>query len=160
MHTAFIAIGANLGERHRTCVRAIDCLRARPEIHVSHVASWREYPALTQSAGEVQPDFVNGVIRITTPIAPHALLATCHAIEHQLGRHRTGERWQPRPIDLDLLAFNDWRYADGGLRLPHPELHRRRFVLEPLAEIAPDWVHPALRKTAQALLEEVLCNSF
>lgn len=118
-----------------------------------------------------QPDFINGVVAVETQADPHALLDILHDIEAAFGRRRQhGRRWSARPLDLDLLAYDGlvlpdpaaWRRAQGdngavpdGLYLPHPHLHKRRFVMAPLVEIAPDWHHPVLGKAARDLLAQL-----
>ncbi len=158
-HTAYIAIGSNLGNRLQYCERAVAALRHCAQVSVVAVAPWREYPALTLNPEDVAPNFMNGVVAVQTDVEPETLLAMCQAIETQLGRPNDHARWTARTIDLDLLAFDDLVCATPLLTLPHPELHRRIFVLEPLAHVAPQWVHPVLQQSAAELLE-TLCNSF
>lgn len=107
----------------------------------------------TSPVGDViQDDFLNGVLSIETSLSPHALLQTLKQIETDVGRqHRT--RWGPREIDMDILIYNDIYLHTPNLIIPHPEMHRRRFVLVPLVEIAPDLIHPTYNKTIQTLLD-------
>lgn len=95
---------------------------------------------------EAQPDFTNAVAEFESGLAPLDILATLLAVELQLGRVRTGVRWGPRTIDLDLLSFGDAEIHLPGLDLPHPRMHRRAFVLEPLLELDPHFVIPGLGK--------------
>lgn len=152
-HTAYIGIGSNLGDRTASCHTAVERLRNAPRTRVVHCSTFAEYPALTLSPHESQSPYVNGVVQMETALDPLTLLTLCQTIEHSLGRTRPVVRWAPRIIDLDLLAYDDLILNDLGLTLPHPELHKRRFVLEPLAEIAPTWVHPRLGKTAEQLIQ-------
>ena len=141
MHTAYIGIGSNLGERESTIRDALALLAADPELEVEAVSSIRE----TDPVGMVdQPRFLNAAIRLATDLAPYPLLERLLAVEQQLGRVRTGERYGPRTIDLDLLLYGDEIVDEPGLRVPHPRLAERRFVLEPLAELDPGLVIPGL----------------
>ncbi len=99
-----------------------------------------------------QPWFLNAVIEVETRLAPAALLGTCQAIESASGRIRTF-RNAPRTLDLDILLYGNLMMSDPGLEIPHPRMAERRFVLEPLAQIAPALVHPVLKKTIRSLLE-------
>jgi 2-amino-4-hydroxy-6-hydroxymethyldihydropteridine diphosphokinase len=131
--TAYVGLGANLGDREATIRRALDLLASRPEIEVGAVSSLRE----TEPVGLAdQPRFLNGVARLETTLAPRELLDALLETERELGRERR-VRWGPRTIDLDLLLFGDTVLDEPGLTLPHPRLHERRFALEPLAELAP-----------------------
>jgi len=141
MPTAYVGIGANLGERRTTIRDALALLAADPELEVEAVSAIRE----TDPVGVVdQPLFLNAAVRLTTGIAPRSLLERLLAVEQQLGRVRTGERYGPRTIDLDLLLYGDEIVDEPGLRVPHPRLAERRFVLEPLAELDPSLVVPGL----------------
>ena len=151
MHTAYIGIGSNLGERESTIRDALELLASDPELAVEAVSSIRE----TDPVGVVdQPRFLNAAIRLATDLAPHALLERLLAVETRLGRVRTGERYGPRTIDLDLLLYGDEIVDEPGLRVPHPRLAERRFVLEPLAELDPGLVVPGLG-LIQTLLSEL-----
>lgn len=148
-----IALGSNVGNREAMLAQAREVL---PMFDVSVVAESRLYetPALMPEGAPKDWDipFLNQVIAVETHLAPRALLAVLKHIEADLGR-KPSARWAPREIDLDLLAYDEAILADDFLTLPHPEMDQRRFVLEPLCDIAPDWVHPVLGLTARALLE-------
>ena len=151
MHTAYIGIGSNLGEREVTIRDALELLAADPELEVEAVSSIRE----TDPVGVVdQPRFLNAATRLATDLAPYPLLERLLAVEQQLGRVRSGERYGPRTIDLDLLLYGDEIVDEPGLRVPHPRLAERRFVLEPLAELDPGLVVPGLGPI-QTLLSEL-----
>jgi 2-amino-4-hydroxy-6-hydroxymethyldihydropteridine diphosphokinase len=149
-HNAFVALGANLGARKTQLKRALTKLRAHPGIRVLKVSSFVETTAVGGPAG--QPDFLNAVAQISTTLRPASLLRALLSIEAGLGRKRKrGERNAPRTMDLDLLTYDDLILKQRGLQLPHPRMHQRRFVLDPLAEIAPDVQHPVLKKSFRAL---------
>ena len=134
MARAFVGLGANLGDRGGTIRAALARLDG-----VVAVSRLRE----TDPVGfEDQPRFLNGVAEVETELPPRALLDRLLAIERELGRTRDGPRFGPRTIDLDLLLLGDLVLDEPGLTLPHPRLHERRFVLEPLAELAPELVVP------------------
>lgn len=157
MPTAFLGIGANLGDRRGQCERAVDMLRDHPGVQVTACSPWKTYPALTLTPDVVQPDFVNGVVQVATTLSPEALLAACHAIERQLGRKRHAEqRWAPRTIDIDLLLYDDLVLTTPTLTIPHPGLAKRMFVLAPLAMLAPDRMHPILGKMIKELYHAIL----
>ena len=145
---AYVGLGANLGEREATLGRALDLLGETPDVSVVAVSKLRD----TAPVGYLdQPEFLNGAAAVETELSPRDLLDRLLEIERELGRTRDGPRYGPRPIDLDLLAYGDRLIDEPGLTVPHPRLHERRFVLEPLAELDPGLVVPG-RGPVQALL--------
>jgi 2-amino-4-hydroxy-6-hydroxymethyldihydropteridine diphosphokinase len=144
----YIGLGSNLGDREATIRRALELLEADPAIQVVGVSALRE----TDPVGlEQQPRFLNGAAVLRTDLAPRDLLERMLAVERQLGRERTGPRFGPRTIDLDLLLYGDRQIDSAGLEVPHPRLAERRFVLEPLAELDGDLEVPG-RGSVRALL--------
>jgi 2-amino-4-hydroxy-6-hydroxymethyldihydropteridine diphosphokinase len=144
---AFIALGSNLGDRERTIEQAVALLRGHPAIEVLAESSLRE----TEPWGPVaQPAYLNGAVEIETTLEPRALLGVLLDVERRLGRVRE-ERWGPRTIDLDLLVYGDAVLDEPGLTLPHPRLHERAFVLEPLHELDPALVVPGRGTVAELL---------
>ena len=146
---AYVGVGANLGDRESTIRRAVQLLAGTGGVAVVDVSTLRETPPWGPVA---QPPYLNGVVEVETDLRPRALLDVLLGIERELGRVRTGERWGPRTIDLDLLVHGDLTCDEPGLTVPHPRIHERRFALEPLAEIAPDLVVPG-RGAVSTLLE-------
>lgn len=146
---AYVALGANLGDRAGTIAAAIEQLRTTPGIEVRKVSSLLENPAVGGPPGS--PPFLNGAAEVSTTLSPRELLRTLLDIEHRLGRKRH-RKWDPRTIDLDLLVYGDRVIDEPELRVPHPRMHEREFVLAPLAEIAPDAVHPRLMQSFTQLL--------
>lgn len=140
MTLAFIGIGSNQGDRVSLVQSAIAHLHEIPNSHVTAVSPFYESAAITQ--GDAQPDFVNAVAAIETMLAAPELLQHLHAIEARMGRPLPRAKWQPRAIDLDLLDFGGGILEDSDILLPHPEIPKRLFVLLPLRDIAPGWIHP------------------
>jgi len=144
---AYVGLGANLGPREVTLLRAADLLAAADGVEVVAVAQLRE----TEPVGLVeQPPFLNGAVAIDTSLPPRALLDLLLEIERSLGRVRV-ERWGPRTIDLDLLVYGGERVDEEGLHVPHPRLHERRFALEPLAELDPELEIPGLGTVSELI---------
>ena len=146
---AFVGLGSNLGDRESTLRRAVDELGRLPDTEVRGVSSFRD----TAPVGYVgQPRFLNGAVELETQLGASELLQELLRIERQLGRDRTQSPPQgPRTLDLDLLLYGEERIRAPGLEVPHPRLHERRFVLEPLFDLDPGLFLPG-RGSVQALL--------
>lgn len=138
MHTAFIALGSNLGHPGEKVRQGIAALAELPQAQLLAASALYRSAALGYAD---QPDFVNAVAQISTSLAPQALLAAMLAIEQRFGRVRSFLN-APRTLDLDLLLYDAQTMAEPGLTLPHPRMHERAFVLAPLLEIAPACVIP------------------
>jgi 2-amino-4-hydroxy-6-hydroxymethyldihydropteridine diphosphokinase len=148
MPLAYIGLGSNLGDREGTIRRALELLLAGDDIEVTAVSSLEE----TDPVGyEDQPRFLNGAAALRTELPPRELLERMFDVERQLGRIRTGPRFGPRTIDLDLLLYGQESIDEPGLRIPHPRLAERRFVLEPLVELDRNLQVPG-RGSVRALL--------
>ena len=148
MNRVFVGIGSNEGDRLRLISRAVRELGALPGIRIVQMAMVAE----TEPVGPPQAPYLNTVVELATALDPLELLRMTQAIERRLGRVPSPQRWGPRPIDLDILLYHDRTLRDAHLRLPHPRMHERRFVLEPLAQLAPELVHPVLRRSIAELL--------
>ena len=138
MPLAYLGLGSNLGDRRANIERALELLGEEPTIKVIRVSSFYE----TEPVGYTdQPDFINAVACVETELPPRELLRAIMSVETKMGRVRT-IRWGPRVIDIDILMYDDQQVDEEGLQIPHPRMMERKFVLEPLAEIAPDLVLP------------------
>ncbi|HZJ54776.1 MAG TPA: 2-amino-4-hydroxy-6-hydroxymethyldihydropteridine diphosphokinase [Myxococcaceae bacterium] len=146
----YVGLGANLGDPERMLVAAVEELSRLPAVDLRRCSSL--YAAAP--IGPSQPEFRNAVVSLETARGPGSLLAALLDIERAHGRVRS-ERWGPRLLDLDILLWGDRVVDQPGLHIPHPELHRRRFALEPLAELDPRARHPVLQKTVAELLAAV-----
>ncbi len=147
---AYVGLGSNLGDREATLRRALELLDAEEGVKVVAVSTLRE----TEPVGFAdQPRFLNGAAALDTELAPQELLERLLAVERALGRERTGPRFGPRTVDLDLLVHGDSVVAEPGLTVPHPRLAERRFALEPLAELDPDLALPDGRRVGDLLAE-------
>lgn len=146
MTRAYLGLGSNLGDRLASLLRAVDGLRRRG-VHV--LRSSRVYE--TEPVGPPQPDYLNAVLEVDTDGSARELLEACLAVESELGRERT-ERWGPRVIDIDVLTYGTEVIDEPGLRVPHPRMHERGFVLVPLLELDPDPALPGGRRAAELRL--------
>ncbi len=162
MHIAYLGIGSSLGDRRSNCERSVELLNDSGKIKVISSSKWYITKAVIPQTSlkcrtlvEHYPDFINGVARIETELSPHELLKLIQDVEKKLGRVRTGKKWEPRTIDLDILFYDDLILDSSDLKLPHPEAHKRMFVLEPLCDIAPDLIHPVLKRTVKKLKEKL-----
>jgi 2-amino-4-hydroxy-6-hydroxymethyldihydropteridine diphosphokinase len=146
---AYLSLGSNVGDRPANLRAAIDRLAEVGQVQA--VSAFYE----TEPVDVLdQPWFLNCAVALVSSKAPRELLALALAIEEGMGRHRTREKG-PRIIDIDILLFGDRVIDEPGLKVPHPAMHERRFVLDPLVEIAPEAEHPVLKKRARTLLEEL-----
>lgn len=148
---AYVSLGSNLGDRENFLERARDFIRAEEENQILKMSSLYETEPVDCPGADW---FLNQVIQVITLLTPRELLASFQEIELKCGRQKR-EKNGPREIDIDLLLFGDLVIADPDLQVPHPRLHERRFVLEPLAEIDPLVWHPVLNKTAKGMLNEL-----
>jgi 2-amino-4-hydroxy-6-hydroxymethyldihydropteridine diphosphokinase len=139
---AYVGLGSNLGDREAAIRSAAGLIGARRLSQIVETEPW---------GNEEQPRFLNAVAEVETELEPRALLDLLLEVERQLGRERDGTHWGPRTIDLDLLLYGDRVIDEPGLTVPHPFLHERLFVLEPLAELAPASSIPG-RGTVSSLL--------
>ena len=151
MTRAYVALGANLGDRERTLHEAVDTLAGEAGIEVVAVSTLRETEPV--GVGE-QPRFLNGAAELETTLTARELLDLLLAVEERFGRVRSPGEHGPRTLDLDLLLYGDEVIDEPELHVPHPRLHERRFVLEPLAELAPGLVVPG-RGDMESLLRVV-----
>jgi 2-amino-4-hydroxy-6-hydroxymethyldihydropteridine diphosphokinase len=139
---AYVALGANLGDREASIRRAAELIGAQRLSTIIETPPW----GVTD-----QPDFLNAAAEVETDLGPRALLERLLGVERELGRVRGGRRWGPRTIDLDLLVYGNETSDTPALQLPHPRLHERPFVLVPLAELAPGLVIPGRGPVADLL---------
>jgi len=150
VYQSAIALGSNLGDSLATLESALDILDRLDNVAVTARSSWYR----TAPVGPAQPDYLNGCALLEVGLKPHDLLHTLLAIENQFGRIRQ-QRWGPRTLDLDLILFENIILDTPNLKIPHPRMRERAFVLVPLSEIAPHWVDPVSGKTIPELAAKV-----
>jgi 2-amino-4-hydroxy-6-hydroxymethyldihydropteridine diphosphokinase len=147
-HIAFVGLGSNLADPIQQVSRALDALDKLPQTRVLHRSSlYRSAPVGYLE----QPDFINAVAQLETTLAPRALLDALLALELECGRTREFVN-APRTLDLDVLLYDDLLHHEHGLTIPHPQMHLRSFVLQPLLEIAPDCIIPSIGSAGEASL--------
>ncbi len=148
-HTAYIALGSNMGDKKAYLDMGVEELRKTRGCRVEAVSDY----LVTEPYGVTdQDEFLNGVMKIRTLLLPKELLVRLHEIEQEAKRERI-LRWGPRTLDLDILLYDDLILDDGELHIPHIEMHKRDFVLKPLCQIAPYVRHPVYNRTARELLD-------
>ena len=146
-YRVFIGLGSNRGERQKFLNRAVAELKTLGETRIVWTSSVYE----TEPYGKTdQERFLNAVVELETQLKPENLFAACQNIERELGRTAT-EHWGPREIDIDILIYDGVVFENAALKVPHPDLEHRKFVLVPLREIAPDLVHPVSGMTIEEL---------
>lgn len=151
----FLSIGSNLGNPQRNCQRGIEMLRADETMKIISCSPfYRTEPIDFRDQGW----FVNAVLLIQTTLAPLELLEKTQRIEERMGRKEGGPRFGPRVLDLDIIFYGDLTMESLRLVIPHPRMHKRRFVLQPICDIDPLVVHPVLGHTMQELLNQVLTD--
>lgn len=151
MHKLYIGLGSNLGEKEQNLKKAIQLIGER----IGEVTAQSAFISTPPWGYESENPFLNAAIGCLTKLDPTEVLTRTQNIEIEMGRVHSKKGYEDRIIDLDLLFYDDWIIQTETLTLPHPLLDKRSFVLEPLAQIAPDTVHPILKKTIKTLLEEI-----
>lgn len=150
MSIVYIGIGSNLGDRKANCMRAIELLAGKGIVVRKESCLYETDPWGNKN----QPKFLNMAIEIETELKPRDLLGILAGIEKKLGRKKS-LKWGPRIIDLDILLYNSITIDQDDLKIPHPFMHERDFVLKPLYEIAPDVKHPVLNLSTGQLLQKL-----
>ncbi len=150
-HQVFIALGSNMGDKKKYLDDAVEAL---DELEGCRIVTVADYIETEPYGGVEQDDFLNSVLELQTRLDPQALLEKLHEIEALADRKRT-IRWGPRTLDLDIIFYDDMVLNTETLTLPHPEMHKRGFVLEPMMQIAPWVYHPGLGKTVRDLWENL-----
>lgn len=159
VHLAYCGVGSNVGDRAAYLNLGAEALSAHPAVTLLRKSGIYETepqypePVLFKATAGSQSHYLNMVWELEASLTPYELLSLFMRIEESLGRERKKEiRWAPRTLDLDILFYDDWVIQDSALIVPHPRLHERRFVLEPLAELTPNFVHPVLGSTIWTIL--------
>jgi 2-amino-4-hydroxy-6-hydroxymethyldihydropteridine diphosphokinase len=148
-HRVYVGLGSNLGDRRANLREAEERLRQLPDTRIVKASSLYE----SEPLGDAKTWFVNNALELETDLEPDELLKRTRAIETAMGRKRVkGKRYGSRIIDIDILLFDNQTVNKRTLKIPHPELHKRRFVLLPLAELAPSFTHPSLGSSLSELL--------
>jgi len=151
-HLAYLSVGANLGHKLENCRQGVAALTRRPDIRLLDQSPiYRTEPVDYRD----QDWFVNYAIKIETGLDPLSLLNLLKSIEQEAGRAPHAVRFGPRVLDLDIILYDDLVQHDSRLTIPHPRMHKRRFVLKPICDIDPDITHPVLRRKMRCLLENL-----
>jgi 2-amino-4-hydroxy-6-hydroxymethyldihydropteridine diphosphokinase len=152
MKTVYIGIGSNLGDPYENCIKAIERIKKDPFSGIKAISPFYR----TQPVGvEGQGWFINAVLCINTGLSSTEIIHMLLDVEKKIGRTRSGVRWESRVIDLDVLLIGNEIINDKNLIVPHPRMHTRRFVMAPMVDIAPDLIHPVLKKSMREILNEI-----
>lgn len=152
MKTVYIGIGSNLGDPYENCIKAVEVIREQPFCEMEALSPFYR----TQPVGiEGENWFINAVLSINTSLSSVELIEMLLDIEKKMGRTRSGLRWESRIIDLDVLLIGDEIINDKNLIVPHPRMHTRRFVMAPMADIAPELIHPVQGKSMEDILHDI-----
>jgi 2-amino-4-hydroxy-6-hydroxymethyldihydropteridine diphosphokinase len=152
INTAYISTGSNMGEKHENCRNALSALDQTDTVTVESISRYYSTEPMEYSD---QPWFVNAAAKIRTSLAPVHLLALLKNCEVKFGRENSGIRFGPRPLDFDIIFYNDLVIETEQLIVPHPRMHNREFVLRPINDLAPGLIHPVFNKTIRQLLDEL-----
>lgn len=152
LNNVYLGLGSNLRNRKANIKKCLDFLKSEQGINLKKQSSFYETKPV---GGPKQRDFINAVVLIQTSLTPRSLLKVLKDIEIKLGRKKSKILWGPRIIDIDILFFDQLIYKGRNLKIPHPRMHERLFVLEPFYEISPRFKHPILKKTISRLIKEI-----
>lgn len=153
MATCYIGLGSNIGQRGLNISEALRLIDEDDRVEVAKVSTVIESPPAGGPEG--QPNYYNAAAEVRTSLSASGLLELCQKVEDDLGRERD-VRWGPRTIDLDILLWEGEVITTDSLQVPHPLMHERLFVMQPLAEIAPDAIHPLLGMSARSILDSII----
>jgi 2-amino-4-hydroxy-6-hydroxymethyldihydropteridine diphosphokinase len=149
IHTAYIGAGSNIGDKLLNCKNGINALA---RLQNTQIKKWSKFYQTEPVDFKNQDWFINGVVEIETDLDAFQLIKELKSIEHDAGRVDNTVRFGPRILDMDILLFDDMVMNSSGLIIPHPRMHKRRFVLKPICDIDPSIIHPVLNKEMQVLL--------
>ena len=152
MHTAIISVGSNIGNKQENCQKGIDSLLGSGKADLVNMSRFYRTSPVDYLDQEW---FVNAAVQIETIIEPPDLLTILQAIQQQAGRTKGGVRFGPRVLDLDIIFYDHLVMKTPALEIPHPRMHKRRFVLQPICDIDPDIVHPLLNMPVKSLLKQL-----
>lgn len=155
MENAYIGFGSNLDNPEAQCLKALELIGKIPHTQIIQTSSFYRSEPLTMNQEDSQPWYINGVVEVETELNPRELFQALQKIETQMGRVRE-KKWASRTIDLDLLIYGQECSDSESLKLPHPEIRFRNFVLVPLEEIQPDLIIPGIKVSLQELIENLI----